>query len=50
MEENIQYSESWLLQELLKQYKTNKDQVIRIKKVDLFRLVIAFIRLNKDLQ
>ena len=48
MIENIDYSEEWLIQKLIKQYEEDKDKTITIKKIDLYRFVIKFIKLNKE--
>lgn len=48
---NIDYSEEWLIQEILKtdfeQKKNNEIQYIKMKKIDLLNLVLKFIKLNR---
>ena len=48
---NIDYSEAWLIQEILKtdfeQKKNNEIQYIKMKKIDLLNLVLKFIKLNR---
>ncbi len=47
---NIDYSESWLIEQIIKgdfeTKKTKKVSYITIKKIDLFKLVLKFIKLN----
>lgn len=49
--ENIEYSKDWLLQEIIKtdfeQKKTNQIQYVKMKKIDLLKLVQKFIKLNE---
>lgn len=51
LDNNIEYSEEWLTMEILrlheKERKENKVDIIRMKKIDLLRLVQKFIKLNK---
>lgn len=49
--ENIDYSDDWLTEEIIKtsfrEKETGKVEVVSMKKIDLFRLVQKFIKLNK---
>lgn len=51
LNENIEYSKDWLLQEIIKtdfeQKKTGQVQYVQMKKIDLLRLVQKFIKLNE---
>lgn len=47
LEENIDYSIEWLTTEILKQHKEDKNRVISIKKIDLLKVIIKFIKLNQ---
>ncbi len=51
MLDNIEYSKDWLVQEIIKtdfkEKATNKKDVIKISKVELLKLVLAFIKLNE---
>lgn len=48
---NIEYSKDWLLQEIIKtsfeEKKTGQVQYVKIKKIDLLKLVQKFIKLNE---
>lgn len=48
---NIEYSYDWLLQEIIKtdfeQKKTGQVQYVKMKKIDLLKLVQKFIKLNE---
>lgn len=50
--ENIEYSYDWLTAEIIKtdfrQKQTRKVEYIKIKKIDLLKLVQKFIKLNKN--
>ncbi len=51
MLDNIEYSKEWLVQEIIKtdfkEKKINKKEIIRIGKIDLLKLVLTFVKLNK---
>lgn len=51
MKENIEYSKDWLLKEIIKidfeQKKTGKICYVKMKKIDLLRLIQKFIKLNE---
>lgn len=48
---NIEYSKDWLTQELIKtdfeQKKAGRIQYVTMKKTDLLKLVIKFIKINE---
>lgn len=50
--DNIEYSEEWLIAESLKTFYKEKDtkqvEMITISKLDLLKLIIKFIKLNKN--
>lgn len=49
--DNIEYSKDWLLKEVIKtdfeQKKSGKVQYVKMKKIDLLKLVQKFIKLNE---
>lgn len=49
--DNIDFSETWLIKEICKlhdeQNKSGKVQYLKIKKIDLLKLVQKFIKLNE---
>lgn len=51
LENNIEFSEEWLLKEIFKlhdeQVKSGQVQYVKIKKIDLLNLVLKFIKLNR---
>lgn len=51
LNENIEYSYDWLLQEIIKtdfeEKKTGQVQYVKMKKIDLLKLVQKFIKLNE---
>lgn len=51
LSENIEYSYDWLVKEIIKtdfeQRKSGQIQYVKMKKVDLLRLVQKFIKLNE---
>lgn len=51
MENNIEYSEEWLTKEILKLHEEERQDgkihVVKMKKIDLLRLVLKFIKLNQ---
>lgn len=51
LSENIEYSYDWLLREIIKtdfeQKKTGQVQYVKMKKIDLLKLVQRFIKLNE---
>ena len=52
MIDNIEFSEEWLTKEIIKTHieesQTGKKTFLKISKIDLLRLVIKFIKLNKN--
>lgn len=50
-EENIEYSYDWLTKEIIKtdfeQKQTGKVKLVKMKKIDLLKLVQKFIKLNE---
>ena len=50
--ENYEYSKEWLVKEIIKTYfkekKTKEVEVVRIKKLDLLKLVLEFQKLNES--
>ncbi len=50
--DNIEFSEDWLMEQILKSFvqekKSGKVEYVRIKKIDLYKLVQQFIKLNKE--
>lgn len=48
MDDNIDYSEKWLLIQLLKQHKIDPNKKIILKKVDLLKIVLDFVKLNRE--
>ena len=52
MIENLELSNDWLTQELIKtdfeEKKIGKEIIIRVKYKDLLRLFIKFIKMNKE--
>lgn len=51
LSKNIEYSYDWLVKEIIKtdfeQKKTGHTQFVKMKKIDLLRLVQKFIKLNE---
>lgn len=51
LNENIEYSEEWLLKNIiktdLKEKRSGQVEYIKIKKIDLLKLVLKFVKLNK---
>jgi len=51
LNDNIDYSYDWLTSQIIKidfeQKKTNQIQYVKIKKIDLLRLIQKFIKLNQ---
>ena len=51
MSENIEYSEDWLLEQIIKtdfeEKSTGKIIYARIKKIDLYKLFLQYIKLVK---
>lgn len=51
MLDNIEYSKEWLVQEIIKtdfkEKETNNKEIIKISKIDLLKLVLAFVKLNE---
>lgn len=49
--ENMDFSEDWLLEQILKTFakekETGKVEYIKMKKIDLYKFVQKFIKLNK---
>lgn len=49
--ENIDYSKEWIIQEMIRtsirQKGTKREEIIRIKKIDLLNLILKFIKLNE---
>lgn len=52
MLENIEYSEEWLNQEILRVFweekKTGKKRVAKVNYIDLLKIFKEFIKLNKE--
>lgn len=52
LNENIEYSKDWLVQEIIKtdfeQKRTNKIRYVKMTKIDLLKLVQKFIKLNEN--
>lgn len=50
--ENYEYSKEWLVKEIIKtdfkEKKTKEVEVVRIKKIDLLKLVLEFQKLNES--
>lgn len=50
--ENYEYSKEWLVKEIIKtdfkEKKTKEVEVVRIKKLDLLKLVLEFQKLNES--
>ena len=50
--ENIEFSEEWLIEQLIKtdfeEKSSGKTIYARIKKIDLYKLFLQFIKLVKD--
>lgn len=48
---NIEFSEMWLVEEIIKtdfqQKATGKIQYVKMKKMDLLKLVLEFVKINK---
>lgn len=51
IETNIDYSEDWLIQQIIKEdfksKKTKKENLITIRKIDLYKMFLQFIKLNR---
>ena len=51
MLDNIEYSKEWLIKEIIKtdfkEKETAKVEYVKIKKKDLYNLVLKFIKLNE---
>ncbi len=51
LSENIEYSYDWLVKEIIKtdfkQKETGQVQYVKMKKIDLLKLVQKFIKLNE---
>lgn len=51
LSENIEFSEDWLLEQIIRldfeQKKTKQVQYVKMKKMDLLKLVLEFVKLNK---
>ena len=51
LSENIEYSYEWLVKEIIKtdfkQKETGQVQYVKMKKIDLLKLVQKFIKLNE---
>ena len=51
LNDNIEFSEEWLLKEIFKLYDEQKEKgkvrYVKIKKIDLLNLVLNFIKLNR---
>ena len=49
--DNIDFSKEWLTEEIIKTYlrekKNNSVEIIKIKKIDLLKLVLNFVKLNE---
>ncbi len=54
LSENIEYSYDWLVKEIIKtdfkQKQTGQVQYVKMKKIDLLRLVQKFIKLNEEVK
>ena len=50
-ESNIEFSKEWLTKEIiktdLKEKKSHTSEIIKIKKIDLLKLVLNFVKLNE---
>lgn len=51
LSENIEFSEDWLLEQIIRldfeQKKAKQIQYVKMKKMDLLKLVLEFVKLNK---
>lgn len=51
LKENIEFSETWLIENIIKtdfkQKRTGQVEYVKMKKMDLLRLVLEFVKLNK---
>lgn len=51
LKENLEFSESWLIEQIIKtdfeQRKNGQIQYVKMKKIDLLKLVQKFIKLNE---
>lgn len=49
--DNIDFSKEWLTEEIIKtdlrEKKNNSVEIIKIKKIDLLKLVLNFVKLNE---
>ena len=49
---NIEYSEDWLVREIIKtdfeEKETGQTRYVKLKKIDLLKLVLKFIKLNRN--
>lgn len=49
--DNIEFSKDWLTQEIIKtsfrETEKNSIEIIKIRKIDLLKLVLKFIKLNE---
>lgn len=50
IKDNLEFSKEWFTKEILKNHFEDKDGYIRIKKNDLFRLIIKFIKLIYEIK
>jgi hypothetical protein len=54
LSENIEFSYEWLVKEIIKtdfeQKETGQIQYVKMKKIDLLKLVQKFIKLNKEVK
>lgn len=52
MEDNISYSEEWLIKQIIKEFdkekKTGKKTVVKMNKLDLYKFVLKFIKINRQ--
>lgn len=51
LNENIEYSKEWLTEEIIKadfkEKETGRQEIIKISKINLLKLVLAFVKLNE---
>jgi len=49
--ENLEYSKEWLTKEIIKtdfeEKKENKQTIIQMRKLDLLKFVLSFVKLNE---
>lgn len=44
---NIEYSKEWLTKKIIETDLKEKENLIKIKEVDLYKLILKFIKLNE---